>query len=247
MHRSAVVTGASSGIGRAVADHLAHAGYSLSLVDIAPLDELADELRDSARVSVSTTQGDVGDPETVDAAVEQAAELGPVGAVALNAGVLTGHGNLAKVPLDRYRLTVGTNIDGAVNGLRSLLQCQNLDPRCSAVITASSAGLIPAPHDPVYAMTKHAIVGLVRSLAAQETLPFKINCICPNGVDTPMLSAALKGGRTLLTPTEVAGQIMDIIGSGGTGEAWVSAPGIFEPFQFPANPGYVYPPVPDEE
>ena len=94
--------------------------------------------------------------------------------------------------------------------------CEQLFPRCKTrgggaiVATASLAGLISYSPDPVYAMTKHAVVGLVRALAPQlQSKGITINAICPGLVDTPLLSAEAKSmaadvGFPLIPATDIA-------------------------------------------
>lgn len=236
----AVVTGAASGIGRAAASRLSGLGMAVCLVDLAPLDDVVDQLRAHGAAATSV-RGDVGDLDTMRSAFDAAGALGRPSTAVLNAGVFTGESDITKVSPVRYQQVIRANIDGVVNGLRAFLEKLAGGPG-RAVVTASSAGLLPAPHDPIYVMTKHAVIGLIRSLALQPHLDnTPINCICPNGVDTPMLTEELKRGRQLLTPDDVAARILEILASEGTGEAYVCTPTLFTRYEFPPNPGYTFP------
>jgi NAD(P)-dependent dehydrogenase (short-subunit alcohol dehydrogenase family) len=107
------------------------------------------------------------------------------------------------------------------------------------VVTASLAGLGPTTFDPVYSATKHAIIGLVRSLApAWSEAGVTINAICPGFVDTQMitdLQAVISGGNlAVAAPDEVAEAVLALAGAGVTGEAWtIQAGGPPAPFVFP--------------
>ena len=237
---SAIVTGAASGIGRAVARELVRCGSGVCLVDLSPMDDLVDELA-ALGGSAIAVQGDTSERATMRNAVRAAQALGVVDTAVLNAGVLSGESDITKIGDDRYERIVGANIDGVFRGLSEFVGAVGRSP-ARVVVTNSSVGLVPAPHDPVYAMSKHAVIGLVRSLALNPSLAnIKINCICPNGVDTPMLGQGFKAGRALLRPADVAMRIVELLDDEQSGRAWVCTPTKFEPFDFPPNPGYSFP------
>jgi short-subunit dehydrogenase len=100
------------------------------------------------------------------------------------------------------------------------------------------------PNDPIYAGTKHFLIGFVRSVAPElAARGVSINAVCPGIVDTPLLAedqrAALDAaGFPLLTPADVAEAVAAVLESDGTGEAWVVQPGRApEPYQFHGVPG----------
>jgi NAD(P)-dependent dehydrogenase (short-subunit alcohol dehydrogenase family) len=133
------------------------------------------------------------------------------------------------------------NVDGVVFGIRALARSMGEGGRI--VVTASLAGLVPLETDPVYALSKHAVMGFVRSVAPQlEQRGIRINAVCPGIVDTPMVApqrdGLLAAGFPLLQPEDVAGAVAAALASEGTGEAWVVQPGR-EPlrFRFPGVPG----------
>lgn len=212
--RRALVTGAAGGIGRAIAARLAAAGYEVLATDVDDLD--------------------VADPAAWEA-------LPPLDVACLNAGVVTGTGSIAELTDDQYRRIVGVNVDGVVHGVRAL--ARSMPGGGKIVVTASLGGLVPLPHDPVYAATKHFVVGLVRSVAPQlAERGISIGAICPGIVDTAMVADSrdmlLAAGFPLLAPEDVAEAVMAALADEETGQAWVVQPGR-EPlkFRFPGVPG----------
>ena len=142
----------------------------------------------------------------------------------LNAGVGgVGH------DLDGYRWMVGVNVDGVVFGVRRLEQV--MSDGGSIVATASLAGLVPMPHDPIYTLTKHAVVGYVRAVAPQlAERGIRINAVCPGFADTPIVTPELREwiaseGIPLIAPEQVAEAVLVAARSEETGQAWVVQPG----------------------
>jgi NAD(P)-dependent dehydrogenase (short-subunit alcohol dehydrogenase family) len=164
-------------------------------------------------------------------------DVEPAELVCLNAGVLAkGDGTI-----DDYRRIVGVNVDGVVFGIQAL--APRMPAGSAFVITASLAGLIPMASDPLYVLTKHAVVGYARSMAqVLEPRGIRINLVCPGIVRTPMtepeqakLDAA---GFPLMEPEQIAEAVLVAARSELTGQAWVCQPGR-EPtlFRFPGVPG----------
>jgi len=170
-----------------------------------------------------------------DAAAWEAVE--PADLVCLNAGVLaTGDGSL-----EDYRRILGVNVDGVVFGVQAL--APRMRQGSAFVVTASLAGLIPMESDPLYVLTKHAVVGYARSLApVLEPRGIRINLVCPGIVRTPMTEDAQPtldaAGFPLLEPEQIAAAILAAGRSDETGQAWVCQPGREPlPFRFPNVPG----------
>jgi NAD(P)-dependent dehydrogenase (short-subunit alcohol dehydrogenase family) len=92
------------------------------------------------------------------------------------------------------------------------------------VITASAAGLTPFSPDPIYTASKHAVIGLVRSLGpVLEGSGVRIHAVCPGGTDTPMAGTVLD--RSMLqSPTAVAACVVALLEGGDTGDAWTALP-----------------------
>ena len=164
-------------------------------------------------------------------------EVAPAELVCLNAGVLArGDGSE-----DDYRRILGVNVDGVVFGIEAL--AERMERGSAFVVTASLAGLIPMAADPLYTLTKHAVVGYARSMAAVlEPRGIRVNLVCPGIVRTAMTAhqqdAFDAAGFPLLEPEHVAEAVLVAARSDLTGQAWVCQPGR-EPllFRFPNVPG----------
>jgi NAD(P)-dependent dehydrogenase (short-subunit alcohol dehydrogenase family) len=208
----ALVTGGAGGIGRAVVARLEREGYEVRALD------LVDGF-------------DVSDPSAWS-------DVEPVDLACLNAGVLTGEADVRRLTDEQYRRALGVNVDGVVFGVRRLAAVME---RGAIVVTASLAGLTGMPSDPIYSLTKHALVGFVRSVAPQLE-PVTINAVCPGIADTPMIDsqrAALAAAEfPLVDPADVAEALWRAAASGETGQAWFVQPGREPaPFRFPTLPG----------
>ena len=111
------------------------------------------------------------------------------------------------------------------------------------VVTASLAGLVPYPGDPIYGLTKHAVVGFVRAAAEQlRGRGITINALCPGFVDTPILGPFAEEFRArgfpLMQPVEVAGAVVTVAGTDHSGQVFVSQPGrACERYEFRGVPG----------
>ena len=159
--------------------------------------------------------------------------VGPVDLACLNAGVLTGD-----LTVESYRRAVSVNVDGVVLGVLRLSQVMDGG---TIVATASLAGLTAMPSDAVYSLTKHAVVGFVRSMAPNLER-IRLNAVCPGIADTPMIDgqrdAFAAAGFPLLAPDDVAEAMWRAATSERTGECWFVQPGREPaPFRFPNLPG----------
>jgi NAD(P)-dependent dehydrogenase (short-subunit alcohol dehydrogenase family) len=163
---------------------------------------------------------------------------GPFDAAFLNAGIAIGVADIADVTDEEYRRIMRVNVDGVVFGVRELA-ARLMPDGGSIVATASLAGLVAAPLDPVYAATKHAVVGLVRAAAPQlAARGIRINALCPAFTDTPIVAEEIRGlVPPLMEPSFVADAALRAMHDEETGRAWVVQMNRIEPYRFPGVPG----------
>ncbi|MFF4397358.1 SDR family NAD(P)-dependent oxidoreductase [Streptomyces sp. NPDC001480] len=236
----AIVTGAASGLGRAMALSLAEAGARVVVADLDAQGgrEVADLVDGDFRAC------DVSDLDANRALVEFTRDRhGGVDIALLNAGVATGCGVGEDFAPARYRRAMGANLDGVVFGTHAVLPALRARGGGSIVATASLAGLAAVPLDPLYAANKHAVVGLARSLGpalAPENVRF--NAVCPGFAESriidPLRDMLSERGLPVIPAQAVADAVLRIVSGGGTGECWFVQPGReAEPFRFRNVPG----------
>lgn len=218
-----VITGASSGIGAAAVKAASQSGARVLALDI----------DDSAGARLAEETGaefqhcDVSNPDDWSAVAARLSELGQPDHVLLNAGIQIAPPDapmdeyqFEAMTLERYRLMMGVNVDGVVFGLKTLLP--ELSSGAAIVVTASLAGITPYSVDPLYTLSKHAVVGLVRSLG--PTLAergIRINAICPGGIDTAIIPEAQRSeSAVFMTPEHVAAEIQYLMTVEETGKTW---------------------------
>jgi NAD(P)-dependent dehydrogenase (short-subunit alcohol dehydrogenase family) len=213
---TALVTGSAGGIGQAIVERLTLAGAAVQELDL-------------------VTGFDVSDPTAWQS-------IDRVDLACLNAGVTTSTADLRELTVEEYRHVVAVNVDGVVYGVRRM--AREMEAGDAIVVTASLAALTGVPQDPIYALTKHAVIGLVRSVAPQlASRGIRINAVCPGFADTPMVAGDLRAsleqsGFPLLTADEVADAVVVAARSERTGEAWIVQPGRDpEPYRFRGIPG----------
>ena len=218
----AVITGGAGVIGRALARHLVEADARVTLADIATGrgEALASELGCSF---IETDVSDLGDNERmIAAAVER---HGRLDLVFLNAGVSMQSLDAslpydpASVDLDAYRRILSVNIDGGVFGVSAAIGALAHSGGGTIVVTASVAGLIAWPPDPVYTISKHGLVGYVRSIApALAEQGIAINAVCP-GATGCFEPGQIPDGLAVLAPEALAAAMLEIATDTGTGRA----------------------------
>ncbi len=190
----ALVTGASSGIGAATARALAAEGAVVSLVARRAdrLEELATQIGDSGGTALPV-EADVSERAGAEAAVERTvAELGGLGILVNNAGVML-LGPIADAPVEEWERMVNLNVLGlmycAKAALPHLLEASKADPRGAAdlVNISSVAGRIARAGSGVYNATKHAVGAFSESLRQEVTTRHvRVSLVEPGGVDTEL-------------------------------------------------------------
>jgi meso-butanediol dehydrogenase / (S,S)-butanediol dehydrogenase / diacetyl reductase len=197
--RVAIVTGAGSGIGRAVARRFASEGARVVLGDVntAGLEETAESIGEAATIGLL----DVSDPAAcADFVAHAVSESGRLDVLCNIAGVLD-FSPLSELTPERWNRTIAVNLGGVFHMSRAAMP-HLLERRGSIVNMASSAGLVGVPFNSAYCASKHGVMGLTRSLALEfANAGVRINAICPGGVNTSMISGPPPPGIdwTLLT------------------------------------------------
>jgi NAD(P)-dependent dehydrogenase (short-subunit alcohol dehydrogenase family) len=165
--------------------------------------------RTAADVGGVFVAADVSSPSDWARVAAAADELGGVELAYLNAGVTTQENDITALTDDQYRRIMGANLDGVIFGTRALVPSIESNGGGAIVATASLAGLIAFAPDPIYTATKHAVVGFVRSVAAQlDAKGIRINAVCPGIVDTPLIGQARErlqeAGFPMIEPDDIA-------------------------------------------
>lgn len=225
--RSSVVTGSASGVGQALCAKLADVGGLVTALDLR-----GGGVATAGGTGARFLRCDVAsrdDWKTVSSTIED-----PPTFVALNAGVMTRppEASLADdifgwIGTGGYERVMRVNVDGVVFGLEALTPLMTQGG--SIVVTCSMAGLSPLPFDPFYAASKHAVVGLVRSLAPTlSARGIRINAFCPGGIATTLIPRQIAAASPpLMSAEEAARAILQIAETPGSGATWVKAgPGI---------------------
>ncbi|MEV0385644.1 SDR family oxidoreductase [Nonomuraea sp. NPDC050643] len=227
MSTVALITGAASGIGAAVARRLSASGVACVLVDR----DAESVERVAKEVGGGWVVGDLSAQETSLRAVALADErYGRLDLVHLNAGT-NGGISMAAFDAERYRTVMGVNVDAVVYGVAAALPLLKRSGGGSIVVTSSLAGLVGFGIDPIYSMSKHATVGLVRALVDPLGAEgVKIGAVCPGFTDTPLVAPVkdlmLQAGILMLTADDVAAAVESAFHAESSGTVVVVQPGM---------------------
>ena len=217
----ALITGAATGIGAAVATLLAQSGVKVAVCDI----NREDGTKLAKNIGGEFIRCDVSRLESVQAAVKGCIErFGTPDYVHLNAGIMTVPTNHPFLAIEdvtelQYRKIIGVNLDGVFHGTKTVLPLMR-EKGGAITLTASIAGIGMVPGDPVYTATKYAVIGFGRAVAAaNEGSSVRINVICPGVVDTGIVPDQYRAPEFGMMPTSVmAAEIVDLLRNGANGE-----------------------------
>ncbi|GAA5108830.1 SDR family oxidoreductase [Alloalcanivorax gelatiniphagus] len=217
MQTACVVTGGARGIGRGIAELMVARGHRVVIGD---LDGWAAATTAAEIGAVAGLGQDVRDPDSHLLVAEEAARHGALTTWFNNAGV-GDDGALASLTEEQVRRLVEVNVLGTTWGTRAALAA--FGPAGGDVVNiASLAGLGPVPGYSMYAATKAAVVSLSASVDAESPRGVRVHALCPDGVDTAMLSGQdpaglgsqlVHSGGPILSVQEVAEAAVSLVGS----------------------------------
>lgn len=192
--RSAIVTGAGSGIGRAVARLLAANGAAVLATDIneAGVKAVVDEIH-AAGGTAESLVGDVADQEFAERSVAAASELEPLRIAVNNAGIAGASAPVGEYPLDSWRRVIDVNQNAVFYGMRAQLPAIAAAEYGGAIVNiASILGSVGFANSAAYVTAKHAIVGLTKNAAPEYAAQgVRVNAVGPGFIVTPLIDANL--------------------------------------------------------
>ena len=181
--RHALITGGGTGIGAAAATHLRAAGAKVSLVGrrLEPLQQTAE------RVGGYAVACDVTQPDQIARGFEEARTVnGPVEMLIVNAGIAES-APFAKMTRESWDGIIATNLTAAFDCAKLTIEDLLASENGRLIFVASVASIRGVPYAAHYAASKHGLLGLMRSLAAEYAKTnLTVNAVCPGYVDTPM-------------------------------------------------------------
>ncbi|HXY25191.1 MAG TPA: SDR family NAD(P)-dependent oxidoreductase [Candidatus Acidoferrum sp.] len=195
---TAVVTGAGSGIGRALAQQLAAGGSALALADIdeAGLQQTAQSLRKSSAL-MTTHVVDVANEENVKSFASEVNKRHSRVTLLINNAGTSLHGDFDEVSLDDFRWLMDINFWGTVYGVRYFLPILKRQPRAHIVNVSSVFGIIAPAGQVPYAASKFAVRGFTEALRHELSgSPVSVSCVHPGGIRTPIARHSRLGAAT---------------------------------------------------
>jgi 3-oxoacyl-[acyl-carrier protein] reductase len=212
----ALVTGASRGIGRAIAVELAKNGASISInynSDIKSAKK-TQKLVDKTGVNSAIFKADVSKQKDIKSLITNTEKkLGPIDLLVTNAGIALLSKNLLELDYDVWKKTMATNVDGTLLPIKEVLPGMIKRKFGRIVCISSVAGLGMRPNMITYGTSKAAVIALVRNLAAAIAPHVRINSVAPGLIETDMIQSLDKKVRKTIvetTPLQRIGKPQDI-------------------------------------
>lgn len=185
--KTAFITGAAGGIGRATAHALAREGAAVMLVDVDERElEITRAQIEPYGNGLALSVTDIADAEAVQAAVDATVvRFGGIDLAHNNAGLLGPIVDMANYPLDAARKLLDVNVFGLLHCMQAQIR-HMLDAGGGSIVnTASVSGVHAVPSISVYTATKHAVIGLTKAAAIEySSKGIRVNCVCPGFVLT---------------------------------------------------------------
>ena len=192
---TAIVTGGSTGIGRAAARRFAEEGANVVVADVNVEDaERTVEMITDAGGEATFAETDVSDPTAVEAMVETAIETyGGLDFAFNNAGI---EGDDVPAPdqsMDNWERVIGVNLKGVFLGMKYEIPAMLEDGGGAIVNNASIAGVVGFPNLLPYVASKHGVVGMTKATALEFSGEgVRVNAVCPGVIETPMLERSIE-------------------------------------------------------
>lgn len=192
--KTAIVTGAGSGIGAAIALELAEAGATVVVADLDK--DHAEDVSDAITAAggrAITFVGDVSDPETVEEMVREAVDkTGALHLLVNNAGIGGPSASTGEYPLDGWKKVIDINLNGVFYGMRYGIPEMVKAGGGAVVNIASILGSVGFAGAPAYVAAKHAVVGMTKNAALEHAAKgVRVNAVGPGFIHTPMVENAL--------------------------------------------------------
>lgn len=208
---TAIITGGASGIGAALGRELAQRGCEVVLADrqIELAEEVAAAIR-SGGGKASAAELNVVNYAAVEALVyETVSRTGRLDYMFNNAGIAMS-GPAAVYSINDWNDVLDVNLRGVINGVQAAYKLMREQGFGHIVNTASFAGLVACPGSLSYATTKHAIVGLSKTLRIEAALAgIQVSVLCPGFVRTPIIDRCGKYGKVLQEPSPELQQFVE--------------------------------------
>jgi NAD(P)-dependent dehydrogenase (short-subunit alcohol dehydrogenase family) len=209
----ALVTGGSSGIGRAAALAFARAGYTTVISDVHD-EQGSDAAAECEREGATSRfiKCDVSDEASVRSLISQiVSSFGRLDAAFNNAGIEGATAPTGECTTDNFDRVIGVNLRGVWLCMREELRQMTKQESGGAIVNCSSiAGLVGFAGIPAYVASKHGVVGLTRNAALEYAKQkIRVNAVCPGAIETPMLERLMSSGvpRESIVATEPVGRL----------------------------------------